>query len=331
MNDIEANDLNFCNQILKRRKIKNNLVILCEGGKKEDFNINTPQQISRLSEIPDANFWKQTIPIEWGKNRPEFISCGSWSDILRIYPKLIELHHNNPSDSYLSPDKLFILIDLDIQSKNISNVCPYYQTTEELYHAIYENNPIDTNIIDKSKIIITGWIHKEAYFLEPDLQDYLKNELSSTKITYKNNPLSLETIYQDMIQDINNNPDINHRDNINNVLQRIEKFLSISIPDQDSLINECQKLKYDSTITPQEKRKLIEVILKIVKAKPYWEKKIQIEADGLSENKAKDNVISAIARFYANSCNLSDQSNSTVYHIPQWVNFLYTKQKELNT
>ena len=71
-----------------------------------------------------------------------------------------------------------------------------------------------------------------------------------------------------MIQDINDNPDINHRDNINNVLQRIEKFLSMSIPDKNSLINECEKLNQNSTITPQEKRKLIEVILKIVKAKP---------------------------------------------------------------
>ena len=328
MNDIEVKDPEFCQIILKHRRIKNNLVILCEGTR-EYLNVHTPQQIKRLDDFPDANFWKQTIPMEWKSKKPVFIPCDSRSDILRIYPQLIDLHNNDPDNSYLSLHKLFILIDLDIQCQDISNICPHYQTTEELYHAIYENNPIDTNIIDQSKIIITGWIHKEAYFLEPDLQDYLQNELPLTKITYKNNPLSLETIYQDMIQDINDNPDINHRDNINNVLQRIEKFLSMSIPDKNSLINECEKLNQNSTITPQEKRKLIEVILKIVKAKPYWEDEITIEDDYLSENKAEDNVLLAIARFYANSCNLSDQSNSTVYHIPQWVNFLYTKHKEL--
>ncbi|MGK7882080.1 MAG: ornithine acetyltransferase [Crocosphaera sp.] len=327
MNKIEAKDIDFCQIILNHRRIKNNLVILCEGTR-EYLNIHTPQQIKRLDDFPDANFWKQTIPMEWRTNQPVFIPCGSRSDILRIYPKLIDLHNNNPDNSYLSPDKLFILIDLDIQCQDIRNICLNYQTTEELYHAIYENNTIDTNIIDKSKIIITGWIHKEAYFLEPDLQDYLKNELSSTKITYKNNSLSLDAIYQDMIQDINDNPDINQ--NLDNVLQRIEKFLSMSIPDKNSLINECQKLKHNSTITPQEKRKLIEVILKIVKAKPYWEDEITIEDDYLSKNKAEDNVLLAIARFYAKSCNFSPQSNSTVYHIPQWVNFLYTKHKELN-
>ena len=102
-------------------------------------------------------------------------------------------------------------------------------------------------------------------------------------------------------------------------------FLFLSIPDKKSLINECQKLNQNSTITPQEKRKLIEVILKIVKAKPYWEDKIVIETDDLSQDKAADNVLLAIARFYANSCYFSTKSNSTMYHIPQWVNFLYTK------
>ena len=324
MNKVEAKDQEFCQIILNHRRIKNNLVILCEGTR-EYLNIHTPQQIRRLDNFPDANFWKQTIPMEWSKKKPVFIPCGSRSDILRIYPKLIELHNDNPDTSYLSPDKLFILIDLDIQSNNISDICPNYETTEELYHAIYENNPLDTKIIDQSKIIITGWIHKESYFLEPDLQDYLQNELPLTKITYKNNPLSLEEIYKDMIQDINNDADINHPNNIDNVLQRIEKFLSLSIPDKNSIINECQKLKHNSTITPQEKRKLIEVILKIVKAKPYWENKIIIEDDYLSKDKAADNVLLAIARFYAKSCNFSTQSNSTMYHIPQWVNFLYTK------
>ncbi|MGK7938932.1 MAG: ornithine acetyltransferase [Crocosphaera sp.] len=325
MSKIETKDPEFCKQILKHRRIRNNLVILCEG-ERQYLNIHTPQQISRLDNFPDANFWKQTIPNQWRTKKPVFIPCGSRSDILRIYPKLIELHNNDSDKSYLSPDKLFILIDLDIQCQDISNIGTEYQTTEELYHAIYENNPIDTNIIDQSKIIITGWIHKEAYFLEPDLQDYLQQELSYTQITYKNNPLSLDDIYQDMIQDINNDGDINQ--NIDNVLKRIEKFLSISVTDKNTLINQCKKLNQNSTINPQEKRKLIEVILKIVKAKPYWEEKITIEDNYLSEGQAKDNLMLNIAQFYAKSCNLSNQSNSNLYHIPQWVNFLYTKHQQ---
>ncbi len=232
MNEIEAKDPEFCHKILNRKQIKNNLVILCEGGR-EYLNVHTPQQIGRLDNLPDANFWKQTIPMEWRTKKPAFIPCGSRSDILRIYPKLIELHNDDTSNSYLSPDKVFILIDLDIQSAYLENICQYYQTTEELYHAIYKNNPLDTNIIDQCKIIITGWIHKESYFLEPDLQDYLQQELSLNQITYKNHPLSLEAIYQDMIQDINNDPDIN--ENIDNVLKRIEKFLSISTQYQHHL------------------------------------------------------------------------------------------------
>ncbi len=233
MSEIEKTDNDFCSKILKYPRIIDNLVILCEGIRGY-LNIHSPQQIGELEYLPDANFWRQTIPdTSWRNKRPIFIPCGSRSDVIRIYPKLIDLHNNNPDNSYLSPDKLFILIDLDIQFQDISNICPYYQTTEELYHAIYENNPIDTNIIDQSKIIITGWIHKEAYFLEPDLQDYLQQELSLNQITYKNHPLSLEAIYQDMIQDINNDPDIN--ENIDNVLKRIEKFLSISTQYQHHL------------------------------------------------------------------------------------------------
>ncbi|EAZ90493.1 hypothetical protein [Crocosphaera chwakensis] len=328
MSEVEQADQEFCSKILKYTRIIDNLVILCEG-LRGYLNIHSPEQIGELEYLPDANFWKQTIPYSsWRNKKPIFIPCGSRSDVIRIYPKLIELHNDDPDNSYLSPEKLFILIDLDIQCQDISNICPHYQTTEELYHAIYENNPINTNVIDKSKIIITGWIHKEAYFLEPDLQDYLQQELPLTKITYKNNPLSLEEIYKDMIEDINSDADIDQ--NLDNVLKRIEKFLSIPIPDKNSLINECTKLKHNSTITPEEKRKLIEVILKTVKAKPYWEEQIIIEDDYLSKDKAEDNVLLAISRFYANSCNLSNQSNSTLYHIPQWVNFLYAKNEELN-
>ncbi|GBF79492.1 hypothetical protein [Aphanothece sacrum] len=154
------------------------------------------------------------------------------------------------------------------------------------------------------------------------MQEYLQKELSLTKITYQNKPLALEEVYQDMIEEIIHDKDINN--NKNNVLKRIEKFLSVPIPDINSLLNECQKLNNNSDINPQQKRQLIEVILKIVKAKDYWKKKITVEDDYLPQDKAKDNVMRTIANFYANSCDLSDKINSTIYHIPQWVNFLYS-------
>lgn len=311
-------DDQFCRRILNYRKIKGSLVILCEGNRAY-LNIHTPQQISQLEQVEDANFWRKTIPYWWRNKQPVFVPCGGRSDVLRIKLRLIELHNEDPENSYLSPDKLYALIDLDIQSANLNNFSHQYSTTEDLYYGIYENDLINTDPIQESKTIITGWIHKEAYFLEPDLENYLINK--GFELSYQSDPLTFNKIYQEMIDNIINDPDINK--NLLIVIKRIQPELTL---DKDDIINLKEELKnayHNPYLTPETRRKLINIMLKIIKAKPFW-KKIKVNDPYLPPSQAKDNLILAIADFYAESCPIIEETMTNFYHIPQWVRYLKT-------
>ncbi|MGK7933854.1 MAG: ornithine acetyltransferase [Microcystaceae cyanobacterium] len=243
-------DEKFCKKVLNCRKIKDKLVILCEGNR-DYLNIHTPQQISQLEKGEDANFWRNTIPRWWRNQLPVFIPCGGRSDVLRIRQRLIELHYEDPENSYLSPDKLYALIDLDVQSANLDHCSTLYQTTEDLYHAIYQSDKIDTNSIQESHIIITGWIHKEAYFLEPDLEDYLQQPDSNFNLYYQDQPLEFDKLYQDMIDQIINDKDIEN--NLPTIIERVKENFTISCENQTTLQTELKNAYNSSHLTPKKK------------------------------------------------------------------------------
>ena len=83
---------------------------------------------------------------------------------------------------YLNPEKLFGIIDLDIQSQSLS-ACSNFQNTEELYKELYAGGNLDLGKVPNHRIWVTGLIHKEAYFLLPSLQDVFDN--SPVKALYK--------------------------------------------------------------------------------------------------------------------------------------------------
>jgi hypothetical protein len=47
-----------CQYILGERRIKNKIVILCEGGRYDGKERLSPQSYRRMEELPDANFYK---------------------------------------------------------------------------------------------------------------------------------------------------------------------------------------------------------------------------------------------------------------------------------
>jgi hypothetical protein len=310
-------DDQFCAKVLNYRKIKGSLVILCEGNR-DYLNIHTPQQISQLEQVEDANFWRKTIPKWWRNKQPVFIPCGGRSDVLRIKFRLIELHNEDPENSYLSPDKLYALIDLDIQSANLNNFSDHqYSTTEDLYHGIYEKDVINTDPIQESKTIITGWIHKEAYFLEPDLESYLMNK--GFELSYQSDLLTFDTIYQEMINNMVTDQDI--QKNLAIVIKRIQSKLTLDKDDIITLKDQLKNAYHNPHLTPEIRRSLINIMLKIIKAKPFW-KKIEVNDPYLQPSQAKDNLILAIADFYAESCPMIEETMTKSYHIPQWVRYL---------
>lgn len=306
-------DDEICQKILNYRNIKNRIVILCEGTTKY-LDKYSPSDIGKGEYYPDADFWTKTISVTWWRGkRPCFIPCGGRSNILNIKKRLVELHQEDPDNSYLSPDKLFALVDLDLEINNLSPVSTNYRTTEDVYHQTYQNPMIDPSAIQETKVIITGWRHKEAYFFEPDLENFFLEE--KINLNYNDQHTSLEQIYQDMAQDISTDEEI--RKQFNTVLARVQGFFNTPINDPQNLLDEWQKLWNNSSLTAAKKRDLIEVILKIVKSKDYW---LKISFD---EGQTRDDIMYSIARFYAQSCPDPHSPLSHFYHIPQWIRFLH--------
>jgi len=105
---------------------------------------------------------------------------------------LKELHVENRNDSYLDINKLFVIIDLDIQKAKIDNY--RFENTEEIFNDLYNELEINSNKIDSHTILTTGLIHKEAYFLLKCLEpifdrDYhlYRNEKLDLRKFQKNN------------------------------------------------------------------------------------------------------------------------------------------------
>ena len=318
----EAADIQFCENLLRKyRAIKNRIVILCEGDRNY-LKVKTPQQYRRLDEYQDAAFWKETIPSWWREKKPVFIPCGGRSQVLRIREMLLNLHDKDESNSYLSPDKLFALIDLDLQPVIIDHEFNY--STEKLYYELYQASSINPEAIDKYRIIVTGLIHKEAYFLEPDLQALFDS--SQYKISYKNKQISLTDVYQDMLLEIEVNEDL--KNNFSIAIARVENILQNTPSDTIELAKELSELFYDSIQNIESQRQIIEAILTIVKSKSFWGE-IIIEGQEslpeeylLSPEESRDNIMLNIAKFYADKCEYSSEVNQK-YHICQWIKYFY--------
>jgi hypothetical protein len=62
----------FCQKILKHRRIKGCIVVLCEGDP-DYIEVHTPQQMRKLETLPAANFWRAAVPRSWRDKRPVFL------------------------------------------------------------------------------------------------------------------------------------------------------------------------------------------------------------------------------------------------------------------
>ena len=155
-----------CLQILKQRRILNKIVILCEGEiSKKIQGRPSPQSYSKMEQLPDANFYNACVPNNWKQYRPQFFNCGDRKDVIDSYFHLLELHSKDINNSYLTPEKLFAIVDLDIQIQNIANFYNYsFSDTEEIFTHLYEKARVNEQNFKEHRIWVTGLIHKEAYF-----------------------------------------------------------------------------------------------------------------------------------------------------------------------
>lgn len=103
-----------CEIILKSREIKNKIVVLCEGKIPEIQGRKSPQSYKAMKYTHDAKFYKDCIPTWWKQKLPEFFNCGDRATVINTYLNLLTLHEQDTTNSYLDPDRLFAMIDLDL-------------------------------------------------------------------------------------------------------------------------------------------------------------------------------------------------------------------------
>ncbi len=129
-----------CQQILSQRRIKNKIVILCEGQITKNQGRPSPQSYRKMEKMPDANFYNACVPKNCNQYRPQFFNCGDRKDVINTYFNLLELHYNEINNSYLNPKKLFAIVDLDNQIQNITNKYDYqFSDTEEIFKHLSMN------------------------------------------------------------------------------------------------------------------------------------------------------------------------------------------------
>lgn len=199
--------------ILKSRRIQNKVVILCEGSIQQLKGRRSPSSYRAMETMPDSSFYRACLPREWRQLQPQFFNCGDRHDVINTYFSLKELHEKDTSNSYLDPEKLFAIVDLDLQIKQIEEY--QFGDTEEIHKNLYQEFGLKENIVPQHRIFTTGLIYKEAYFLIPELQTLFSQDGDLgilPKPKYQGQPLELINLYKDMIENLNQDQNLkDHR------------------------------------------------------------------------------------------------------------------------
>lgn len=207
--------------ILGSRRIKNKLVVLCEGDRLPSLGGRppSPQTYRRLERMPDANFYKACVPADWhGYRVPEFFNCGGRSDVLRTFEALLAAHHANPEASYLTPEKLYALVDLDVQAGTIPFEYPW-PTTEDIHEALYLDGTLRADLSVDHRIWVTALVHKEAFFV---LQGATAAWVDEDSPYFASAPLELPTLYREAAHGLSTDSDIER--NLSRVTARLGRF-----------------------------------------------------------------------------------------------------------
>lgn len=301
-----------CEAILQSRRIKNKIVVLCEGVTPKIQGRESPQSYKAMEQLPDANFYKACVPTWWRQNRPEFFNCGDRKDVIDTYSTLLTLHEHDSTNSYLDCDRLFAMIDLDLQLQKIDNYI--FTDTEAIFCNLYEKSQVKAQNAAQHRIWITGLIHKEAYFITPELQSVFDDYPNSPM--YQDNLASLTNVYSDMADGISSDGDLQF--NLKRAFDRINHCSGLDCRQLDlGKFQNSWKHQFQNTTDATQKHELIVALLTIKKAKDYWH---QIKPSGdwrHDERVFREQLSLEIGRFY------SHQSSDVKCHIPFFFKALY--------
>jgi len=300
-----------CEHIYRSRSVKNKIIVLCEGDIHSVEGRESPQSYRHLQKYPDADFYKGCIPHWWQQKRPEFFNCGGRTRVLETYFRLIELHQNQtPKDSYLNIDKLFAIVDVDLQIARCVATYPFADT-EAIFQHLYQQTRVNEPNARQHKIWVTGFVHKEAYFLAPELQPLFDNY--PVKLQFVDEPLDLKKLYVQMVKDAGQHKDL--VDNFATVRHRINYFSALNGEELVTWQQNWLQAFHSTDVTRQ--MELIYMMLTVVKTKEYWEGHLTpVEWSGTTE-RLQEQLTPKIADFYA------DAENACQFHIPCFLKMIH--------
>ncbi len=301
-----------CRAILSCRLIKNRIIILCEGSIEKAEGRLLPHLYGKMEQMPDANFYRACLPRKWRAYRPKFFNCGGRTTTIATYFRLLELHEEDPVHSYLTPEKLYAIVDLDLQVQEIADYD--FSDTEEIFSDLYNQSRVNAKNADKHRIWVTGLIHKEAYFLIPELQDVFDNLLNPPM--YKDKPLNLDRVYMDMAEAIATDTDL--CDNWTRACDRVRHCATLDSTKCETL-RDSWKTCFQTASRP-EKLELIRALLTIQKAKNYWNQVEPPDDYSLTDTVFRDDAMLRIAEWYSN-CGKDNR-----HHIPFLLGMLYERE-----
>jgi hypothetical protein len=288
LNEAELEE--HCQLILKSRRILGKIVVLCEGERVPSGQRASLQTYARMESWGDAYFYRACIPSDWRDYVPQFFNCGDRTDVLNTYRRLLEIPQS--SDTYqLSVDLLFALVDVDLDNALIPIEDYNFSDTEEIFHDLYQELRLKADRLPQHRIWVTGFKHKEAYFLHPSLQEIFNGY--HQPIHYKNTQLQLATIYQDMATDLCKDKNLCKK--FSTAAQRIAHHPNLDTSSPENLQTSWLE---NWSQSPSVCHELAEILLAISNSKHYW-KQIQSPENGV-EARFKNLLLREIAtKFYS--------------------------------
>ncbi len=296
-----------CKTIMISRRVKNKVVVLCEGDVSKYEGRRSPQKYRKLEQWPDSNFYRACVPEDWTQYVPQFFNCGDRKDVLDTFFTLSDWHSEPVADSHLDPAKLFAIVDLDIQIQEIEDYG--FSDTEKIFYDLYDGMNVNVGNAARHRIWGTGLIHKEAYFLLPELQEVFDNFRNPP--TYNDAPLRLEDIYLAMSDAITGDTDLHN--NLQRACDRIRYCSDLDCTGTGRL-RESWSERFQNVQDDTQKDELIFALLTIRKAKAYWNQ-IGTADDEWTRpvGDFRDALMLKIAHFYSET---GKSGNNPKYHIP---------------
>lgn len=293
--------------VKKSSHIKGKAVILCEGNIQGLQRRRNPQAYRQLDQLPDANFYTRCLPKRMRKSKkPVFIPCGSRNEVIKTFHGLHDhlSKEEHKQNSYLDIDKLFALIDLDIQNVFLSDSQGFkfhdgVSCSESLHEKTFDLPSFKLNPSQKQNVFATGFIHKEAYFMSQLLHEFYSNYHMDLVINEQD-----FSLFDTLVKIVEVSKEDNDLIANFELVKRRLNHMQFSGESVGELV-QYLKLNYLKSIPSLNAES--DLILLVCKAKTVWEG-IRQKDDGLPHIRFKEQLVLQIGDFYSqlesNKCHL---------------------------